>query len=337
MNEDDRKKVFWLLKKYSSYTAWAALGEAYASFVKAWEYAMGHADDIDIDRQNIGWTKKILDGQIAFEKGLPLLREGQRSVFRRSSTGYLRKASSAIGFIARIMDPEEFVFDWMKNKDDVVQAAQKLLFQSRGFGTSNEPGSELYEDERVASLGRQTVFDPFFGPFNFPLTLPEVPNPTDTTVNTGEEIPLTGVWEPEWKISAGFIKALTGSQPRLEKGCMNYLLAGSIAPQYKDGDFEPQIDVTWRLIWADHRYEDGTIPEEEKDYLAEVPEPRQERLRGLPSETVPKTGWWHTPALSGETGLRYFKQGERFPQADASAYGNVIWNYDPANQDPPQA
>ena len=58
MDEADRKKVFWLLKKYSSYTTWQALGDAYAEFVTAWEYAIANAKDVDVDNQNIGWTKK---------------------------------------------------------------------------------------------------------------------------------------------------------------------------------------------------------------------------------------------------------------------------------------
>ena len=333
MNEVDRKKVFWLLKKYSSYTAWQALGDAYAEFVAAWEYAMSHAKDVDVDSQNIGWTKKILDGQIAFEKGLPRLREGQRSVFRRTSTGYLRQAAGAISFINRIMDPEEFVLDWMVNKDEVVAATNKLLLRGRGLGAANEPGNELYEDERVASLGQQTVFDPFFGPFNIPHQLSDVPAPTDITVNTGKELSHTGVWEPEWTVSPGLIKSLTGTPAKLEKGCMNYLLAGTIAPKYKDGELDPEINVTWRLIWADHRYEDGIIPEEETEYLAEAAStPHQERLRALPNEIVPKTGWWWSPAFTGADALRHFNQGDHFPPTETTNYGGVFWYYDADRQ-----
>lgn len=318
MNEEDRKKVFWLLKKYSSYTAWAALGEAYADFVKAWEYAMEHADYTT----HTDWYKEILDGQIAFEKGLPLLREGQRSVFRNTSTGYLNRAADKIVFIARIMDPDEFDFDWMKNKDDVVAAAQALDKATSGLlmiCEADKPPFIVY--------GPSLIFRPLNGPFNFPAKLPELPAATDTRIQSGDPIPLTGIWESQWNNGTGL----------LERGGLGYLLAGAVAPLYKEDYYTAELGATWRLIWADHRYEDGTIPEEEKDYLAEVPEPGQERLRGLPSEAVPKTGWWHTPALGGETGLRYFKQGERFPEAETSAYGQVIWNYDPANQDPSQA
>ena len=124
MNEEDRQKIFWLLQKYSSFTAWNALGKAYVEFAKVYEYAIENAEDAD--EWDFDHLKRVLDGQIAFEKGLPRLREGQRSVFRNTSTGYLGQAADQIVFIERIMGPEEFVFDWMKNNEEVVQATQNL-------------------------------------------------------------------------------------------------------------------------------------------------------------------------------------------------------------------
>ena len=51
------------------------------------------------------------------------------------------------------------------------------------------------------------------------------------------------------------------------------------------------------------------------------------QLRGLPGEVVPQTGWWSTPALTGESGRRYFQKDERFPSTKITDYGEVIWNY----------
>jgi hypothetical protein len=119
---------------------------------------------------------------------------------------------------------------------------------------------------------------------------------------------------------------------------MNYLLAGTLAPTYKDELGIPEIFVTWRLIWEDTRYRDGTIPEEETQYLApplaaSVVSPHPgEPLRAVPGDIVPKTGWWHTPALQGEAGSRYFKEGERFPDRQLSSWGKIIWTYDPERQ-----
>ena len=338
MNEGDRKKVFWLLKKYSSYTAWKALEEAYVEFAKVYEYAIEHyvkmsptstqkqVDEAIADH----WDsyKRILDGQIAFEKGLPLLREGQRSVFRNTSTGYLARAADAIVFITRIMDPEEFVLDWMPNKDEVIQATQELDTRTSGLLTTCEG-----DDTPVVAYGMAVMFRPLNAPFNYPSRLPDVPTPIDNTINTGDTVPLTGIWEPEWEISPGLFKSLTGTPAKIEKGCMNYLLAGTGAAKYKEGELDPEINVTWRLIWADHRYEDGIIPEKEAEYLAQAAStPHQERLRVLPNELVPKTGWWWSPAFTGADALRHFSQGEHFPSTETTNYGGVFWYYDADRQ-----
>ena len=362
MNEEDRKKVFWLLQKNSSFTAWNALGEAYAEFVKAWEYAMENADVIDVDNQNIGWTKKILDGQIAFEKGLPLLREGGRSVFKRSSTGYLQHAAAAIDFIKRIMDPQEFDFDWMKNKDEVVSATKVLRGRASGLYV-------VLENSESCEVGANWdyMFDGMFQPFNYPPILQEIPPATDTTVATGEETPITGIWEPEWEIpaeptslgsavhrvSSWLSNPFAGSgtsqdksdetatppSPRLEKGCMNYLLASSIAPKYQESELDTAFEVRWRLIWADHRYKDGVIPEAEKEYLLEaqpqLPAPPTGRLRAERNEIVPKTGWWHSIARPNGRALHYFEAGQRFPDWQFTKTGAVIWDFDPNQQPPP--
>jgi len=49
---------------------------------------------------------------------------------------------------------------------------------------------------------------------------------------------------------------------------MNYLHGGSPAPQAKQkfGNDRIDVDVTWRLLWWDDRYRDGTIPREEQEY-----------------------------------------------------------------------
>lgn len=56
------------------------------------------------------------------------------------------------------------------------------------------------------------------------------------------------------------------------------------------------------------------------------------RLKGWPSEIVPQSGWWISPALGGEHGRRYFKAGERFPGITSTDWGAVIWSYNPADQ-----
>ena len=328
MHDNDRKKVFWLLKKYSSYTAWKHLGDAYERFAKAYGYAMSHAEPINVDNQNTGWYKRILDTQILFEKGLHALSLGEKTPFMNNSAGYLWHAPDNFSFFNKIMDPDEFEFYWMKNEKEVVEAHRAIDPAFDRQGTILERSSL----PPVAAWGQKSIFTSFSirpndppPAFNFPAELADVPAPTDITVTTGGTVTKTGIWEPEWQTEEG----------TLDKGCMNYLLGGTEAPLYKD-DWEPspKFPVTWRLIWEDTRYKDGTIPEEEAEYLAPPPValPGSERIKGHANEIVPRTGWWTTPALQGNDARRFFAQGEPFPDIQHTAYGEVIWTWDADKQ-----
>jgi Immunity protein 71 len=165
MNEEERRKVFWLLRKYSSHTAWDAFAQTYYDFSDAWMIAMRSAEwGGDAEEENDrDWTKSILDGRVAFEKGMRLLRQGDRSVWRENSRGYLSAALDSVVFINRIMNPEEYVFDWMENKVDVVDKHRALsdAFNRLGAVVEQENSND------AAPMGLQTVFDPYFGPFNY--------------------------------------------------------------------------------------------------------------------------------------------------------------------------
>jgi hypothetical protein len=359
MTDNERRKVFWLVKKYSSYTAWQALADAYYTFADAWLKAMKLADDADIDEFNQRATKDILDGRIAFEKGLPRLRQGDRTVWRRNSRGVLIQGLYQLHFIDRIMDPEEYMFDWMKNKDEVVATHKTLVKASFGQGIVVE-----HEDpNESAPLGSWNVLEtvhPLYGPmndpahFNFPLSLPEVPSPAAFVVETGSEVPYDGIYEPEWgdlaKESNGLfgkiVSAIKGSakaepprligneedaddfppSPRREHvGCMNYLLAGTVAPYYADLENAPPMPVSWRLIWKDARYLDGAIPEEEAEYLKPIIQTKNSQQSCPGGQPCPKEGWWYTPAKADSR--QYFKEGTVMPRFE-SDYGETIWQMD---------
>jgi len=344
MTDDARRKVFWLLKKYSSYTAWKALGSAYAAFTDAWMEAMRRADFEDAEEQS--WladhTKSILDGRIAFEKGLPRLRRGDRNVWKNNAEGALNIAVDGVIFAHQIMNPEEFVFDWMKNKDQVIALEKQTNLQVLGlYSVFERPRSEA-----PAYWSPDLVFDPIFGPFNVPHNLPSVPTTASPafTVDTGEGVPVDGIYEPEWvnasptpstglfdKIKSAISTKAAPDAPAVEPqrlaniGCMNYLLAGARAPSYKDHELEQPHAVTWRLIWKDERYLDGTIPPEEAQYLAEPAEPDILRLRCEATHPCPRDGYWHTPAQANSR--RHFKAGELMPDLRTD-YGATIWEWD---------
>ncbi len=92
------------------------------------------------------------------------------------------------------------------------------------------------------------------------------------------------------------------SKPEVPKGflpyigALNYLHEGSPAPQAGQifVDKSIDIDVVWRLIWRDDRYEDGTIPDEEAEYVFMKP------LTSAPSEDSVRPNRRSVSAMSGQ-------------------------------------
>ena len=373
MTEEERRKVFWLLKKYSSYTGWNELAQAYYAFADAWMEAMRLADfeDDEVEEWHNGHAKHILNGSIAFETGLALLKRGERTVFLRghdrsfTAWGELAQGAYQLNFIKKIMDPEEYIFDWMKNQDEVIAANESLQDIRFGqesvlerMGKNVAPKAPWNALATLHPVYQLPMHDPKH--MNFPETLAPVPIGSTITVETDSKVSFYGIYEPEWGEMASTKTGLLGKlkttftgqeksipskptlvgpddefpppQRREHIGCMNYLLAGTSAPFYKDEEHGPVLPVTWRLIWKDTRYLDGTIPAEEGEYLAPVStnadrEAGQVSQSNVPAgQPCPEAGWWFTPAQASSR--RYFKQGETMPSL-GSDYGQTFWQWAP--------
>lgn len=55
-------------------------------------------------------------------------------------------------------------------------------------------------------------------------------------------------------------------------------------------------------------------------------------IRCTPNEIVPRSGWWHSPALRGDQGFRYFERGSTFPEVRTTEWGTVLWYYEADRQ-----
>lgn len=73
------------------------------------------------------------------------------------------------------------------------------------------------------------------------------------------------------------------------------------------------------------------IPDEFEDDTPRIAQD-PEQIRCLPGDIVPRSGWWHSPALPGEQGSRYFDQGSAFPETRTTEWGAVFWYYDTQRQ-----
>lgn len=263
MTEENRKVIFFYLKRATSYALWQELSHRWYTFVSAWEYALKKADlsDGELVEGLTDQYKELLDGQIAYEKGLERLKWGERSVFRANSIGYLRQTLGPLDFADRITDPEEYVFDWAVNKDELLEAFARVNKLSDGIigiyeQTGDRPTAPFRSDNAMNIVKRVDI----------PPGLPDVPLSKELTTFTRQEVPVDGIWEPEWETELGLGRALRAQPAELKKGCMNYLIAGTKAPYYRDTEGERPFRVTWRLIWEDARYKDGTIPVDERRY-----------------------------------------------------------------------
>ncbi|MBS0430325.1 MAG: hypothetical protein JSR41_23815 [Proteobacteria bacterium] len=82
-----------------------------------------------------------------------------------------------------------------------------------------------------------------------------------------------------------FSKPRAPEGPLPAVGTMNYLHRATPAPRAKQKTSTDRLlaDVSWRLLWKDTRYEDGTIPEEEQHYVFLQPEVKTDAVKPVVS------------------------------------------------------
>jgi hypothetical protein len=137
----------------------------------------------------------------------------------------------------------------------------------------------------------------------FPNDLVPVPDPIDNIfVRTGEPTPFSGIWEPVDGPKQSLISLLTKvakPQPPFKiAGAMNYLHGGSNAPKIsvETTDDNLDLDTTWRLLWKDDRYEDGTVPKEEASYLFTKPDQVRPSTQAI--AMLNETIWGHSGSIA---------------------------------------
>lgn len=243
--------------------------------------------------------RRILKGLAHMDEGIRRLRLGDKRVFQYNANGEFVMGSRPadawettlyrIEYDGAAIDYEHTPY-WNEFKEaletlnDVMRECWPFIIET---SDPRDLARNIYWTWLIDKLNSMT----------FPAGLPEVPDPkVNILIPTGKIIPHTGIWEPVIapKPAMSLFKSTPpATRPFPISGCMNYLHGGSPAPKVKqanasgDGGFEQA--VTWRLLWRDDRYEDGTIPSEEADYVfqeprASVPAPAAETT--TPSDAV---------------------------------------------------
>jgi hypothetical protein len=319
MTQEDRKKIFWYLKRKTSYTAWKRQADAFDKFADIFEKQVME-EPIAAPVQRIGpmnWETsypEILKCQVLYEKALDRLKQGDRTIWLYNELGLMWDAVVIAGsWHANIVNHgagghEDKYFDgkYVPNMEESLKqwftCADSAGYLQPQFEDMGMPDT-FYKEKFDAhpNIGREAVI--------FPSYLPDVPEPEEEIlVRTGEDVPVFGIYEPQ-----------------IKDGCMNYLHGGTKARPY---DMAQKRPVTWKLIWEDTRYLDGHIPSEEAQYFPPQAKPIEpmpafvgaDLISASTGQTCPKDGNW--AVMNDLQGKASFKKGEKMPQHQGR---DVVW------------
>lgn len=200
---------------------------------------------------------------------------------------------------------------YMPNEFDFAQRFSGLMVDSRGFAD----GLKL-KTEYIKAVNWYTILDnPFVERLGGETTLREQLNLPEVTVEN---------YDHGLMIRAGEFPSLGAPEDGLPGP---YVVVNRVVKSLR----HPELGQLHTYMAHDHYFNienSGQWYNRFDDSLPLVGNTEAAlHLRCLPSELVPKTGWWWTPALSETDGRRHFQEGEHFPDIAQTDYGDVIWNW----------
>lgn len=283
--DDERRRIFHWITQISSYTAWKRILDFYETWTKTAENCRqlasvsGKEDSSGVSESDY---IQCLKGLAHCEDGVLRLSRGDKRIFRYDANGEFAMANRPhaywSNYVVRIEWGEHPAID-DNNTPGWSQFRTAFYALAQAWGECSDILESRWTDE-AAPLSYGNWMRDVLSKMHFPADLAEIPNPEeDVLVYTGRSIPFSGIWEPveapKTNSFSLFRKPQTPKGPFPIVACMNYLHGGSPAPQasQETDDDILQTAVTWRLLWRDTRYEDGSIPAEEESYVFLKPDP----------------------------------------------------------------
>ncbi|QIC74456.1 hypothetical protein FSC05_12485 [Acinetobacter indicus] len=362
IDQKARDQTFYLMKKYTSYRYLYVAYELEKEFVDAFEQQLRHPP-LNLLNEPEGFKESHEEELLYYlsdlsdtEKGLTELR---KSKFKKEAYDLYFEGNIQGRIFGRYGDEHGLLYDVFYQNlgigrepngnifiaHDHTRYILKLLIARAMEGiTVNTLYNVSYDvpnNNRI--YYKKWSYESLFSKLNWPpckqIVEPIIPCPnynesSKGQIHSGEEIQISGIYEP-WFEKSVYQKLTNDSDYNIYVGCPNYFLEGTEATQYKLEGTDDWYDVKWRLIWEDNRYIDGTIPEEEKNYIFDIenigkqanqPEIEStEKLNMAAGRVCPKAGYWYTTAKSNSR--QYFKQGDIFPDFE-SDWGDVYWQFD---------
>jgi hypothetical protein len=277
----ERQQIFYWLKKVSSVTAWRRIFSFYEAWAEATENSVRVADESGRGQQTSlphSEYALILKCLAHCEEGVNRLSKGDKRVFKFDSNGEFVMAQRMLSHWTKMLERIELGENGINEHTPLwPEFCNSLTTLANAWGECGphilepryieEPAQNLYGDWLKSQLMTSV----------FPTRIAPVPDPVDNVfAKTHEITPHSGIREPiEVETSAKigilsfFVKVMKPQPPFKVMGAMNYLHAGSKAPQItiETDDDSIDLDTTWRLLWKDDRYQDGSVSEEEASYI----------------------------------------------------------------------
>lgn len=322
MSEEDRRKVFWLQKRKTSYTAWKARAEAFDRFAAIFEKQVIEEPLVLPPSGNPDWGTnwetsypQILQAQVFYEQGLERLKRGDRTVWLYNELGSFHRSDSIEGYWHEALLNHGRHGDKFFEGKYVVDLMNAIKEVGKFSSVTARVVQPIWEDPMAYEFWSVHSMKVMEKGVKYPSHLPNVPIPeSNTIVRTGEPVPCFGIYEP-----------------LVRDGCMNYLLEGVAAPEavHADGGDLVSRPAAWRLLWKDERYFDGTVPLEESNYFCSAEpvqttpgvevemEPVIERNSG---EKAPRDGMW--VVVDKLDVKKRFATGQVLPDYEGR---NVLW------------
>ena len=341
----DRQKLFYLLKKVSSITAWRRIYAYYKAWADVTKASLqeatrhGWALTTSLPASELEFVQGGLD---EFRKAMAILEKGHcRKIGDPPFMELIaarKRLTIQLSVQQRVDDGENGVNEehtplWQEYCDamhcayDVWQECSMHLFQRDYF-----PSGMWYYNRWL----KNDV--PLM---HFPDKMEAVPDPAlNRLVRANGFVPCAGIWEPVAAPATRFVDRFTGAwkpaPPFRVVGPMKYFDRGAqangITLQHNSDsdDAGEKLHLAWRLLWQEDRYADGTVPEEEAHYRFLEPERSRPKTSGIePPDGViwawsgaaaPVSGQWLLESHGSFTQMR--KKGQRMA---FSQWQSVRW------------
>lgn len=291
---DVKARVFWLLKRLTSYSLWRQKRDAWAAFVIEFEQAIKQWAPDELKPVAIDLLPLAYDALKLYNDGLANLARGQRFVWKTGQPLYEAMSEAGTIFNNFYHHPEYWERGMQLQRYPAhIEGIMKLMLAARFHGEQSPleiPADATYRGAYwpdPSSLLDPAAYD--YGFYSlpypvFPRTLPEPPSGTSTSISTGDNVPVDGIWEPVAVSRKRLLGLIPVGEENKGSGCYNYFVMGTAAPRISVYDEATKranhVSSQWRLIWPDERYKDGVIGDESEYF----PEPQSTRIEATPAD-----------------------------------------------------